>query len=130
MRVRVLLPVILFCLAAIAPARTPDTLNLRLGQQKFVSNGKLTVKFLSVVEDSRCPINARCIWAGNAKIRVSVAKGRAAARIIELETRSGQDGVTMYGYRFTLANLSPHPGEPERPKTATIGIKRDATSTL
>lgn len=40
------------------PKQTP----VALGQS--VKVGDLTVTPLKVVEDSRCPINARCVWAG------------------------------------------------------------------
>ncbi|MBA3512135.1 MAG: hypothetical protein H0T81_09560 [Sphingomonas sp.] len=32
----------------------------------------LTVRPLAVVEDSRCPINANCVWAGRVRIRAEV----------------------------------------------------------
>ena len=41
-----------------APEKTP----VALGQS--VNVGDLTVTPLKVVEDSRCPINVRCVWAG------------------------------------------------------------------
>lgn len=103
-------------------AQNASTVQLSLGQQKFVMNGKLTVRFLSVVEDSRCPINARCVWAGNAKIRLSVAKGRVAARTIELNTGIEAQVVSLYGHDFKLEALAPHPGERSRRKTAAIAI--------
>jgi hypothetical protein len=34
--------------------------------------GKLVVTPRLVVEDSRCPINARCVWAGRAVVRTDV----------------------------------------------------------
>jgi len=105
-------------------SQNASTVQLRLGQQKFVSNGKLTVRFLSLVEDSRCPINAHCIWAGNAKIRLSVAKGRASARTIELNTGMEPQVVSIYGHDFKLEALAPHPGERQRRKTATIAISK------
>jgi len=35
--------------------------------------GALVVTPRAVVEDSRCPINARCVWAGRAVVRSEVA---------------------------------------------------------
>ena len=43
----------------------------RLGEPTRV--GALVVTPLSIVEDSRCPINARCVWAGRAIVRSEVA---------------------------------------------------------
>ncbi|MCB5424340.1 hypothetical protein H0274_03635 [Altererythrobacter sp. CC-YST694] len=44
-----------------APA-LPSGSQVALGQPVMV--GKLTVTPMEVAEDSRCPMNARCVWAG------------------------------------------------------------------
>lgn len=48
------------------PERTP----VALGQSVRV--GDLSVTPVSVVEDSRCPINARCVWAGRLVVRTQI----------------------------------------------------------
>jgi len=42
-----------------------------LGQQSRV--GALVVTPQAVIEDSRCPINARCVWAGRLVLKTRVA---------------------------------------------------------
>jgi len=59
-----------------AQARPVDEARVRLGQVEKTDHGKLNIKFISVVSDSRCAPNVQCIWAGNAKIKISVWKGR------------------------------------------------------
>ena len=44
-----------------------------LGQAATV--GELRVRPLRVIEDSRCPINARCVWAGRLIVRTQVSGG-------------------------------------------------------
>ena len=42
----------------------------------------LAIRPLSVIEDSRCPINARCVWAGRLILAVEVAQlGNASQRL-------------------------------------------------
>lgn len=42
----------------------------------------LTIRPIVVVEDSRCPINARCVWAGRLILTIEIGQpGRARARI-------------------------------------------------
>lgn len=41
------------------------------------------VRPVAVLEDSRCPANTRCVWAG--RVRISAQLGTAPARFIELE---------------------------------------------
>jgi hypothetical protein len=115
-------------LAGFASAREPETVKVRVGQSKNADAGRLTINFISVVEDSRCPINARCVWAGNAKIKIAVSKGKAAARTVELNSSLKPDSITIYGYEIKFVDLSPHPGENVKmvamPKMATLSVKK------
>ena len=104
-----------------------DTLRIRIGQQRSADNGKVTIKFISVLEDSRCPMNARCIQAGNARIKVVVSKGHSS-RTVELNTNTKPRAVSVLGYEMALQDLAPHKGEPHkmiaRPETATITVTK------
>jgi hypothetical protein len=52
-----------------------------LGQTVAVDGPKVTP--LAVLEDSRCPMNARCVWAGQVRLKVRVHLG-AGSREHEL----------------------------------------------
>lgn len=52
-----------------------------LGQTVAVDGPKVTP--LAVLEDSRCPMNARCVWAGQVRLKVRVHLG-AGDQIREL----------------------------------------------
>lgn len=54
-----------------AALREPGVVAARIGQIADLGGG-LRVRPLEVVEDSRCPQNARCIWAGRLRVRVAV----------------------------------------------------------
>lgn len=43
-----------------------------MGEEKSLQKEKLKIKFVDVPEDSRCPMNARCVWIGNARIKLKV----------------------------------------------------------
>jgi hypothetical protein len=45
----------------------------RLGQRVNLGGPKITP--LKVLEDSRCPLEARCVWAGRVKLEVRVETG-------------------------------------------------------
>lgn len=63
--------------------------------------GGLRVRPLEVLEDSRCPQNARCVWAGRLRLRVSVEG--AGERDIE----DNAEGLQTPRGNFTLAVVSP-----------------------
>ena len=48
--------------------------DLRAGQSAVVPGG-LKVTFDRVVSDSRCPIDAICVWAGEAVIALKLSRG-------------------------------------------------------
>ena len=73
-------------------------------------------------------MNARCIWAGNAKIKIEVSKRRGVSKIVELNTGVEPKLVTVYGYELSLQDLTPQKGAPanwaRRHKTATISVQK------
>ena len=89
-------------------AKTPETLVLKAGQQKRSKLSGLTVKFVSVTEDSRCPVGTNCVWAGNAKISVRVSKN-GHTRTVDLNTNVRDNAVIVEGYSIKLIRLTPEP---------------------
>mgnify|MGYP000900437959 CR=1 len=128
MRSLIFLFITMFGSVAFASAKESETVKVRVGEIKSAGGGRLAIKFVSVVEDSRCPIDARCVWAGNAKIKIAVSKGKMAAKTIELNSGLKPDSITIYGYEIKFVDLSPHPGENVRmaafPKMATLSVKK------
>ena len=109
-------------------AQTAERVSLRINKQKKLSRSKLTIKFVSLVEDSRCPTGTNCVWAGNATIKVKVSNARGESKIFELNTNTGAKGDTLGGYQFTLETLTPHPANNIRIDrngyTATFSVKK------
>jgi hypothetical protein len=83
--------------------------DLKLGQSIVVGAERLKINFVSVAEDSRCPEGAQCIWAGNAKIALTVRKGNAKPSSIELNTGVTPQQTSYMGYEIKLTALRPHP---------------------
>ena len=108
-------------------ARTPETLALKAGQQKRSKVSGLTVKFVSVIEDSRCPVGTNCVWAGNAKVKVLIT-GTQASKTFEFNTTVGPKGDIWEGWSITIDSLTPEPhaGKPTDPRRyqATFNIVR------
>lgn len=90
-------------------AQTIQQLKLAVKNQKTVTKDKLTVKFVSVIEDSRCPTGANCIWAGNAKIQIKITNRKGVSKIFELNTNLEPQTVKFEGYEIKLGALIPHP---------------------
>lgn len=75
----------------------------------------VSINFMEVVEDSRCPTGVNCIWAGRAKVKVSVtSNGKTEEKILIFgETKSGEDANTnLYSSEKFAINglkLTPYP---------------------
>jgi hypothetical protein len=98
-----------------APFRVPGTVTAQLNEE--VQVGDLRVRPLEVVEDSRCPPDVACVWAG--RIRVRVAVSGAGEPVMEI----GHPVTVAGGRRLTLVGAAPinwaHPPagvDPNEPK--------------
>lgn len=87
-------------------AQPPESVSIRAGQRKSAVKGRLKIKFLSVEEDSRCPEGVQCIWAGNAKIKISVS-GMYETKTLELNTNMAPQSVTMDCWAIEIESLLP-----------------------
>ena len=94
------------------------SIDAKLGQTVTVGGPKVTP--LKVLEDSRCPMEARCIWAGRVRLSVRIETGAGtkvqelasdkplpvADGVLELQgvmpPRSTQHPLKPSDYRFTL----------------------------
>ena len=88
---------------ATVPATGPvrDDGRALLGQSTRV--GALVVTPQAVVEDSRCPINARCVWAGRLVLTTSI-KGSGWQEIRNLTLG---EPATLHGTTVTLTSAEP-----------------------
>ena len=111
-----------------AEAKTDKQIKVLVNRQKTVPGSKLTVKFVSLIEDSRCPEGVKCIQAGNAKIKVTVTSRGGESKTFELNTNLGPKGETFEGYAINLVSLTPTPKDNIRINrngyTATFAVSR------
>lgn len=84
-------------------------ISVRINKQKKASRSKLNVKFLELVEDSRCAEGTNCVWAGNAKIKILVKSASEPAETFELNTNLGAKGAVYGRYVINLTSLTPTP---------------------
>lgn len=110
MRKLVFAAIMLCGLSGLAAAQTQKIM-LRSGQEKNILGSKLMIKFASVVEDSRCPVDKTCVWAGNAKVMIQLRKKGSGAKEFVLNSGIEPRTIQYRGYEIQLANLSPRPGE-------------------
>jgi hypothetical protein len=92
-----------------------------------VLEGGLSVRFESVIEDSRCPSDVLCVWEGNAEIAIEVATGGEDPASVRLSTNpSFATEATYRSYTIELIGLEPYPRtDPwiDEPYRATMAVR-------
>jgi hypothetical protein len=92
------------------PSQTPlgQPFELRSGASAMLDGG-LTITFDRVASDSRCPMNALCIWAGDAVVALSISQGPGGSVSRELHTNAAESVTSYLAYSITLLALAPYP---------------------
>lgn len=82
--------------------RADGVVAVGINETADLGNG-LRVRPLEVLEDSRCPQNARCVWAGRVRLRVSIVG------VGEREITDSAEAVQTPHGSFALVAISPGP---------------------
>jgi len=84
------------------------------GERALLPDREVWVRFLRVEEDSRCPLQAQCVWAGDAEVVLEVAPRAGDAAYYRLHTNeeSGARSLVLGDGELTLLRLEPWPVTP------------------
>jgi hypothetical protein len=80
---------------------------LGIGQTASIGGENLVIKFKAVLEDSRCPVNVVCVWAGNGKVEFEVLDIDGQNKTVILNTEEEPKEVTLKGHKLKLISLNP-----------------------
>jgi len=73
----------------------------------------LTLQWQKLVEDSRCPQNTQCVWAGEVRVALGITQGASQATLA-LSLPADPENPSQYDkYTFNLEAVSPYPGSSE-----------------
>jgi hypothetical protein len=104
---------------------------LAAGESASLDSGKISVRFVAIGEDSRCPKNEQCVWAGNARVELEV-RTNGSPQSISLNTNKGAAEREIDGYFVSLQDVAPAPisGRAIAPQDyrVTLTVGRGASS--
>jgi hypothetical protein len=97
---------------------------LAAGQSGVLDDEELSVTFVRVLDDTRCPIDAMCVWAGDATMAVYARKVGKAAETLDLTLQGNAQGVVYEGFGFHAQHLLPAQlsGEPIPQRDYTVEL--------
>ncbi|MFI5720503.1 hypothetical protein [Nocardia sp. NPDC051750] len=93
-----------------APAPLPELgteFTLAAGDTAVLDEGRVAVLFRDVPEDSRCPADVACAWAGDATVITEVSAGGASSAHELHSNPTFPTEVSTGGYRIALRSVRP-----------------------
>lgn len=93
--------------AATVEARAGETFRMRPGTIARVGTDGLLIAFRAISEDSRCPTDVTCVWAGDAVARIQAAVGRTDWTSYDLHTTLEPQSIEFAGHVITLVSVEP-----------------------
>jgi hypothetical protein len=106
----VLLLAISGCASVTTPVVEPGaSFILALGETAVVRGTDARITFKAVREDSRCPVDVTCVWAGDAKVEIVVSRDGVAdeTRILSLTQLTNE--VRVGNLRIRFNSIAPVP---------------------
>jgi hypothetical protein len=103
----------------------PSEVRLALGQSLRLSNPDLKIRFTAVPDDSRCPINVVCVWAGDARLAFEASGSIQRQFELHLPTEQmGPRSIVLGTYQIEVLSLEPAPtaGRPTRPEDYRVTL--------
>jgi hypothetical protein len=93
-----------------SPSEIPanQEFTLAIGQTVVIAGSDLRVTFEAVPEDSRCPLDAYCVWAGNGQVRLRLRRSGLDHTAL-LNTNFDPRAIVIEAYRLELLDLKPQP---------------------
>jgi hypothetical protein len=94
-------------------ARLGEQFDVRVGETAYIADTRFAVRVNAVPEDSRCPRDAVCVWAGNARVALTLRE-EAEAEDADVNSTLEPHGATRWGYKTELVEVRPLPAAGER----------------
>lgn len=91
------------------------------GENKFLKEYQMNVTFKRISEDSRCPKDVTCVWAGVAVAQVEIMGTATRPMTLNLASidnkgRNYNTSTEFNGYTISLVDVQPYPGATEGAK--------------
>ena len=102
--------IIVSCQVLAQKQDTPETV-FYIPLTKTSTHDRVSITLVAVLEDSRCPRNTTCIWAGKALVKILVnAAGEASKELIVVFQNESETIIaTTKDSVFTALKLLPYP---------------------
>ncbi len=81
--------------------------SLHVGEAAVVEEAKLSLTFSAVTQDSRCPRDATCVWAGEAVVELRALWEGEPTELTFKVPPGGSDAQVLRGLMISIVGLDP-----------------------
>lgn|GEM_PF-582953 len=108
---------------------TNNTIIIGINKTAKIPNSKISLEFKNISEDSRCPVDANCVWEGIAIVSIEGISGNNQTNF-QVGTRNFipknvTKSFSFSGYTFILVDLKPQPGGKEKNESVTFKYEKE-----
>jgi hypothetical protein len=82
---------------------------LSVGQSVMVAGENLSIKFIDVTSDSRCPKGATCIWEGEVSALIEITSSGSTYRKVLTQPGSSSSTKTSFTNYEIMFDIQPYP---------------------
>ena len=83
--------------------------SLAVGQSAVVGDAGLRVSLKGVAPDSRCPVDVQCVWEGDAKVEVVIARAGSPDETKLLSIKAPNNETRVGNLKIRFVGLTPVP---------------------
>ncbi|MHA2066116.1 MAG: hypothetical protein ACXABY_17230 [Candidatus Thorarchaeota archaeon] len=77
------------CINADKTAKLGESFQLKVNQTAYIESEGLLIELDDIPEDSRCPVDVVCVWAGQTRVKLNVGKAGMDEATIEIRSANG-----------------------------------------
>jgi len=92
-------------------AQLGKNFTLKVNQTASIASEGLIIKLDGVTQDSRCPSDVVCVWAGEVQVKLLLSKGEKSGLLQPvLGASAGNESEGEFeGYKIKLVSVEPYP---------------------
>lgn len=83
-----------------------ESLSVKLGATETAKVSRIKANLVDILEDSRCPEDVACVWAGRIRILVKLEAKNGKTTSVEFSSDQ-KPSVEFAGYTITLGTIGP-----------------------
>lgn len=90
---------------------------LPFDQKVSLANNELVIRFVEVINDSRCPVGVQCLWAGEVSVKIEIEYQEQAKNMVLTQSEKSKSDTRFLDFNISF-DIQPHPVANQQLKAA------------